>query len=590
MHHPDPNHAEPQTPMFETESHVIYGHQPSVSVLGKDTAVGLGWNLTTVGGSWHIWNYESIMDRLDLPLWPTGIMAEARIVFSTENCRQRIYLPQAPFMLPRGIEHCGVHISASATPAAMSGSDNVAYARSRMRQWMSVFMGWSAVTKDQHADSRAAHNPNSQQVSADNNNNDDDDVFEDSYDFEDTDSTTSEDSSLGPDSFIDLANASIYYFQPFETAHQLDGHQGSRLNLMHFAVGPHHILNDLASPQVLQRGRKWLDNHRIEIRLHQTPHGFVKVSVQTVSLLHPSSDINIVSLANSTSQLAWVGPTKDSESFAITAGLPKSDPLNIPSGFYAQHDTTTQPEGSMTERTKDFYSFHPSLLITAKADHIPRLESGSCRIDTLVYLPPTYFFDPYQLHELREQQGKEHRHYGPIELERPAEVMSNWGSVLHVSQYPHLQALDLVVPIHARYRLPPVHGRTVGSHGEPGGTTHVETSLLPAIAAVVCPASQFSRYTTGNRLLDNLNVRAALLHELGLAAFTVLQPSPDTDIMLRMPIGNAEYALLVRIATLLTFFAGSAFVAWFVRKSHLPPPDTAANDKAVRKGKAGKQS
>ncbi|KAJ1643133.1 protease B nonderepressible form [Coemansia asiatica] len=580
MHHPDPNYAEPQTPLLESESHVIYGYEPSVSMLGSDAAAALGWNLATVGGSWHIWNYESIMDRLDLPLWPTGLMNEVRIVFSTEACRQKIYLPQAPFMPPRGVEHCGVHISASANPA-LSRKEEIVHARSRMRQWLSVFMGWSAVTNnDQHAeDNKSAHNPNLQQQQ---------EVPADSYDFEVTeDNTPSEAGSLGPESFIDVAKHSIYYFQPFETTHQLSGHQGSRLDLMHFAVGSHHILNSLASPQVLQRGRKWLDNHRIEIGLRQTPHGFVKISIQAVSLLHPSSDIDIVSLANSTSQLAWIGPTTGSNSFFMTAGQPAAVPLDIPSAFYARHDTTTQPAGSMTESTKDFYSFHPSLRIAAKADHIPRLGSGSCRIDTLVVLPSTYFFDPYQLHDLQGQLGSKHRHYGPIELERPAEAMPNWGSVLHLSQHPHREDFDAVVPIHARYRLPPVHGRTVGPHGEPGGTTHVETALLPAISAVVCPVAQISRFMTGSKLLNSLNVRAALFDELGLEAFAVLQPSPDTDTLLRMPVGNAGHSSLIRIATLLTFLAGSAFVAWFVHKSLLLSPKSIANNIAVSKNDKG---
>ncbi|KAJ1827355.1 protease B nonderepressible form [Coemansia sp. RSA 2599] len=600
MHHPDPSHVEPQVPLFESESHVIYGHEPTISILGKGSAAAtaaenLGWSLTTVGGSWHMWNYESIMDRLDLPLWPTGIMSEARIVLSTEACRQKIYLPQAPFMAPRGVEHCGVHISASANPA-LAKKDDIVHARSRMRQWMSVFMGWSAVTNGQHADGRAAHNPNSQQQqqqqqdSADSHQ--DDDIFEANVGFEHDEGTVSAASSLGPESFVDVAAASIYYFQPFETTHQLDGHQSSRLDLMHFAVGPHHILNSLASPQVLQRGRKWLDNHRIEIRLRQTPHSFVKVSIQALSLLHPSSDIEIISLANSTSQLAWIAPTSDSPSFVMAAGQPAAVPLDIPSAFYAHHVTTTQPGGLMTESTKDFYSFHPSLHIAAMADHIPRLDSGSCRIDALVYLPSTYFFDPYQLRDLQGQLGSKHRHYGPVELERPAEVMPNWGSILHLSQHPHLQDLDVTVPIHARYRLPPVHGRTVGPHGEPEGTTHVETALLPAISAVVCPKTQASsRYATGNRLLDSLNVRAALLDELGLEAFAVMPPSPDTDTLLRMPVGNADHASLIRIVTLLTFFAGSAFIAWFVRNSLLLTFESAVNDKVdARKDKGSKQS
>ncbi|KAJ2788238.1 protease B nonderepressible form [Coemansia interrupta] len=552
MSHPDPNHAASSTLLLESEDHVIFGHEPTVLPNRPDGSSAAGWNLTTVGASWHIWNYESIVDRLDMPLWPDA-MEEARVVLSSEMCRHKIHLPPAPFMPQPGLEYCGIHVSASAGSKGIAqGGVEAASVRIQMRQWMSAFMEWTPASTGENTDE-------------------------------------SNDDTVSPASFVNIGASSIYYFKAFAPTHALSGHTGSRLDLIDHAVGPGHILRELAFPQVLQRGQSLLDNHRVEISLRRTPQGFVKVAIQSISLVHPSTDINILPLANATSQLAWIGPTQDSRSFVMSSGKPGSVPLEIPSVFYAQHDTSTQPGGTMTERTSDFSSFHPSLHVVAQADLVPRLESGSCRIDTFMFLPPTYFFDPYQLHEVRGRLGMDYRHYGPVELEKPAEVMHNWGSILHIWQHPHLTELDATVPIHARYRLPPITDRTVGYNGEPAGTTHVDTALLPAIAAVMCPTTEIPRFESGNRILDKLTVRLALLDELGLAAFSVLKTSPDTDTLVRMPVGDAKYASQIRTATLIAFGLGAAFVVWFVRNLLAQRKTSGANvDKSVM-GKGSKR-
>ncbi|KAJ1725164.1 protease B nonderepressible form, partial [Coemansia erecta] len=552
MSHPDPNHAASNTPLLEAEDHVIFGHEPTVVPSKSDDPAAAGWNLTTVGASWHVWNYESIVDRLDMPLWPDA-MEEARVVLSSEMCRHKIHLPPAPFMPQPGIEYCGIHVSATAGAAvAAQGDVEAAAARIQMRQWMSAFMEWSPASTDEGT-------------------------------YEHNDDRRSPD-MISPASFVNIGASGIYYFKPFAPSHALSGHMGSRLDLIDYAVGSGHILRELAFPQVLQRGRSWLDNHRVEISLRRTPQGFVKVAVQSISLVHPSADISVLPRANATSQLAWIGPTQDSRSFVVSSRAPGRAPLEVPSVFYAQHDTSTQPGGTVTERTRDFSSFHPSLHIVAQADLIPRLESGSCRIDTFVFLPPTYFFDPYQLHEVRGGLGMDYRHYGPVELEKPAEVMRNWGSILHIWQRPHLTELDALVPIHARYRLPPVLDRTVGYSGEPAGTTHVDTALLPAIAAVMCPTAEIPRLKSGNSILDKLNVRLALLDELGLAAFSVLTTSPDTDTLVRMPVGDATYASQIRTATLVAFGLGAAYVVWFVRNLLSQKKTTSADKPTTNKG------
>ncbi|KAJ2370913.1 hypothetical protein IW150_004848 [Coemansia sp. RSA 2607] len=476
-------------------------------------------------------------------------MLEARVVLSSEMCRDKIHLPPAPFMPPPGLEHCGVHVSATMRPETSQGGAETAFARKVMRRWMSRFMQWSP------ADQNAGEN-------------------------------TEESTAISPTAFVDLGGASIYYFQSLAPTSLLTNQANSRLDLVDRALSSTHILRQLPSPKVHYAGRRWLDTHRVEYTLRRTPQGFVKLTVQCLSLVHPASDISLEPLQNSTATLAWIGPTHDAPSFVVTPGAPDRSPLKVPQGWYAQRDTSGQPAGIITTRTRNFSSFHPSLHLVAHADHIPRLASADCRIDVLAVLPPTYFFDPYELHEQRAKLGEDHRHYGPVELEKPAEAVSSWGSVLHLWQHPHLTDLDLVVPIHARYRLPPVLERTVGYAGEPGGSTHVDTALLPPIAAVMCPAAEFPRFQSGNAILDKLVVRLALLDELDLAAFSVLETSPDTDTLVRMPVGDATHASLIRTATLVAFTLGAAFVVWFVRNllNQSQPSAVSVEKRAVDKG------
>ncbi|KAJ1901917.1 hypothetical protein LPJ66_000426 [Kickxella alabastrina] len=582
MYHPSPDQSSSSLGAFlsETEDHVIYGQNIKVHATQSSENSTLGWSLTTVGGSWHVWNYESIVDRLDMPLWAEG-MDEVRVVLSSEMCRERIYLPPAPFMPPRNLEYCGIHVMATGVPGM--NADERALVRGRMRKWMSVFMGWTpkaghgAGNEDKRAEPRSQSS-----MLADLENEGD---F-DEGDFDESDSVggkTQSGSELGPESFIDAAQSSIYYFQEFPDSRSLDGHQGSRLDLMHFATGSSgHILRALPTAHVSHKGLSWLDNHRVEVRLRRTPLGFIKVAIQTISLLHPSAAISISALSGSSSQLAWIAPTPESPSFTMTAGQKKPAPLDIPGLFYAQHDTSTQPAGLVTQRTQDFASFHPSLRISAHADLTSaHLSSGTCRIELLVFLPPTYFFDPYQLQEVRGQLGMGYHHFGPVELEKPAESMPNWGSVLVVSQYPRLTDLNAVIPVHARYRLPPAHRlRTVGYNGEPSGNTHVDTTLLPAIAAIVCPAVETAEGRSGNRMLDNLRVRLALFDELGMTPVGALEIAQDTDTLLRMPVGDAEYVALIRAMTLVALFAGTVFIVGAVRRKSLQQMDSGSENVA----------
>ncbi|KAJ2817315.1 hypothetical protein FBU31_006271 [Coemansia sp. 'formosensis'] len=307
--------------------------------------------------------------------------------------------------------------------------------------------------------------------------------------------------------------------------------------------------------------------------MHRTLEGFVKASIQILSLMHPTSDISIEPLQNATSRIAWIGPTNQAKSYVQAATDRTPSLLTISDEFYAEHDTTTQSAGIVDVRTSHFNSFHPSLIVSAHADANTPLTSDQCHLDTLVMLPRTYFFDPYQLYELRHDLNVRYEHYGPIELERPAEVMPNWGSLLHLNQRPHSSALNATIPIHARYRLPPIAPeRLVGYHGEPSGDSHIDLALLPPLSAVVCPAaSSKPRHIAASdkkSILRALDMRLVLFDELGLWPVAALESSPDAETLLRMPIGYLDNAVLVQALTLVALFAGTLFICLSAKRSH----------------------
>ncbi|KAJ2170131.1 hypothetical protein GGH16_003534, partial [Coemansia sp. RSA 560] len=154
--------------------------------------------------------------------------------------------------------------------------------------------------------------------------------------------------------------------------------------------------------------------------------------------------------------------------------------------------------------------------------------------------------------------GARFQHYGLTELEKPAEAVATWGSVLVLSQDIRESQFNATVPIHARYRLPPVHEQTVGYHGEPTGDTHVDLTLPPPISAVVCPAGDLP--LPENNILRNLHVRLALFDELGLVPVNSLQIATDTDTLLRMPVPSTSHTSLIQLSTLGLLFAGAIFV------------------------------
>ncbi|KAJ2008555.1 protease B nonderepressible form [Coemansia thaxteri] len=456
-------------------------------------------------------------------------MLEARVVLASHQCRPNIPLPPAPFMFPGGLEHCGMHISATAAHG------NAAPVRGHMRRWLARFMGSGA------SDSKPVPLP---------------------------------------ESFVDLGAASIYYFSPFTSRELATAQSESRLDLARVALGNNHPLCAIIAPQVVQqKSNRWLDNHRVEITIRRTSEGFVRINAQVLSLLYPAGDISIRPLANTTSSITVVGPTKQQKPFMLRARDQTPTPLAVPEEFYAAASkTSAQLVGTLDVRTSDFASFHPSLQIaTHQTNALPATEEG-CRLEVIVALPKTYFFDPYQL---QERLSLHHEHHGPVELERPAEVMDNWGSLLVLSQKPPPTDLfNVTVPIHSRYRLPPIPSEaTVGYHGEPIGDSHVDLALLPPIAAIVCPIDSHRSDTVDGSLLGGLEMRPALFGELGLRPIGLLEPAVDIETLLRMPVGYTENPMLIQALTLAALFAGTIFICMSVKAGTANPCQPAKNNK-----------
>ncbi|KAJ2150705.1 hypothetical protein J3F82_003811 [Coemansia sp. RSA 637] len=495
-------------PTFATEEHVVFGQEVSMT-----SSAGSGWSFESDGSSWHVWTHTSIFDRVDLPLWPEA-MKEARIILSSSMCRTDSS-PMPPFVPPRELEHCGSHVLATAHNDVPHGL-HMAVAQTQMREWLAQFMGWSQST--QTGDSLSA--------------------------------------TLGPKAFISVGNSSIYHFTPL-SARAMGLRPDSRLDLTAHVFGPQHYLHELIAPKVMCRGKQWLDNYRVEAQLQRTTHGFVSIRVQVISTLPAAPSVSIEPQDHADSRIAWIGPTKNAASFMLAANQSMPESLHLPNDFYAP--TLDQHAGDVSIRTTGFSSFHPNLLVTANS-HAFLPESNTCRLSTLLVLPRTYFFDPYQLRQQHDDGllGARFQHYGLTELEKPAEAVATWGSVLVLSQDIRESQFNATVPIHARYRLPPVHEQMVGYHGEPTGDTHVDLTLPPPISAVVCPAGDLP--LPANDILRNLHVRLALFDELGLVPVKSLQIAPDTDMLLRMPVPSTSHTSLIQLSTLGLLFAGAIFV------------------------------
>ncbi|KAJ2618125.1 hypothetical protein H4S08_000049 [Coemansia sp. RSA 1365] len=501
---------------FESEDHVVFG--PEVSV--TSSSVGSGWNFGSAGGSWYTWSYETLLDCVDLPLWPND-MANVRIVLSSEMCRNDPSIPLPPFMPPRDLEHCGTHIMATAKQGTPQGAP-IAAARSQMRQWLSRF-----VSRDGELNQ-----------------------------------------NMTPDTFIDLGDSSIYQFRTLNPR-TLGLNGDSHLDLLALLKQSTYCLRDLAEPKVTYDNKQKPDNYRLEVRLQQTTHGFIDLKVQLISLLRHAPEISIEPLENATSRITWIGPNENAMSFSLATNQSKPEVLQVPTEFFA-HDPL-QFAGDITAHTVDYASFHPSVNITVDLQQGFAEAWATCRIYTLMELPRTYFFDPYQLSQQRRdgQLNADYKHYGTVELEKPAEAVSNWGSVIVLSQDLHQQHsshINTLVPIHMRYRLLPIKEPTVGYHGEPTGSSHVDLILPPPVSAMVClPAKPLSVPDTGS-LFDKLRVRLALFEELGIVPTHSLKTAPDTDMLLRAPVPDATHTTLIQMSTATLMFAGALYIVYTVRR------------------------
>ncbi|KAJ2842477.1 hypothetical protein IWW36_005893, partial [Coemansia brasiliensis] len=369
---------------------------------------------------------------------------------------------------------------------------------------------------------------------------------------------------LGPSAFIGLGNTSIYHFSPLAPKAINRGYGGGQLDLVALALGPNHHLRELATPKIaIHPSKLGVDNYRVEIKLQRTDHGFVKIATQAISRLPAASQVSIEPTDGAESRISWIGPTADTPSFTLGTNQSKPEPLSISSEFFSRPDVPAK-KGQITTKAVAFTSFHPTLSI---ATHLPTLpisaQSPACQYHILAMLPRTYFFDPYQLFQLQEDGGLNlsFHHYGQTELEKPAEAVSSWGSLLALSS-PVTDQLNFTLPIHARYRLLPVQGSLVGYNGEPSESTHVDVALPPPIAAVACPTKHRAEDMQANGL--GLYVRPAVFDELGLDPVNLLQATPDTDLLVRMPVPDGSHATLIQISTIGLLFAGAIFITYSI--------------------------
>ncbi|KAJ1980091.1 hypothetical protein H4R35_001265 [Dimargaris xerosporica] len=146
----------------------------------------------------------------------------------------------------------------------------------------------------------------------------------------------------------------------------------------------------------------------------------------------------------------------------------------------ALHFADTLPPVSMTSQvTVDPpSSLHPHMVtsfLAASALEHTNLEDRTCQPKLLYHIAPVLFADPYQLADQTPVLGPFH-HYGPIELEKPVDLVSAWGSVVTLdapllgltksttakarsNDAPAVNDGDVQVgrvdlPLHTRYKLP----------------------------------------------------------------------------------------------------------------------------------------
>ncbi|KAJ1674563.1 protease B nonderepressible form, partial [Spiromyces aspiralis] len=309
--------------------------------------------------------------------------------------------------------------------------------------------------------------------------------------------------------FISVGDRGLYYYTdlPKITKHQISDHVASgkpkHFDLVRAALPHGHFLIEYMSPNVVtQENAKVLDQVRAEATLTRTHNGFIEIKATVVSRIHsagtsgygPSSNaprsLKVASafhhhhhhqpatmgvtalyrLAHSTeSGVMWQGRhASNQRGFSVApASLAKIGPSS------SEAATTTVPNhhhhaGSFSAHFVDSTSFHPKLSVAvhhrgrSSRPTSPLLHG--CQLKTLVPLPQTHFFDPYQIHDLYASLGPAD-HYGPIELELPTENINAWGSVLSLSAMSPTRpgededdgergdSLSATIPLHKRYRL-----------------------------------------------------------------------------------------------------------------------------------------
>ncbi|PVV05188.1 hypothetical protein BB560_000288 [Smittium megazygosporum] len=209
-------------------------------------------------------------------------------------------------------------------------------------------------------------------------------------------------------------------------------------------------------------------------------------------------------------------------------------------------------------------SFHPTIVLSFPNSDLNPAQSCISKLCSLKVIQPlwkSYFFDPYQIYDMRSTIGQMF-HLGMIELELPAEAngIKEWGSILQLS--------------------PPVYQNLEkASSSKINSQTTIENNmsrLTPTISilnsdAKIRTSNPILLGTIGQSLVssfnpkimkDHINVRVVV----GSSVNGMHTPIQENAIVLRMPIVNGDISSFVKWTTLLVVFLGTSYLLAILKK------------------------
>ncbi|OMJ25501.1 hypothetical protein AYI69_g4271 [Smittium culicis] len=262
-------------------------------------------------------------------------------------------------------------------------------------------------------------------------------------------------------------------------------------------------------------------------------------------------------------------------------------------------------------------NFHPSVIIKADSNYKnTQLDNllRNFKFQATFHLFKTYFFDPYQIDELKNKKFR-FKHFGQIELELPAESIhvDKWGSVLTADSFlgddksedfnsknisvntnsDHkpiqsnisLNDIRFKIPFHSRYRLPEAKTdfpeNLIGSNNKKGTTYILEDIPMPTIFWHHPGFCYEIKYDGQLQLRIPQSVTAALfapnsIKNLGQFSSPIfitpkltLREGTESNVelnanlnflTLQMPVSDHKYSEFVKWSTLLIVLAGNFYL------------------------------